>query len=1407
MSLATVTSHQGGLDIGDLPTQAYPHGEARSTADVTSALPQQLPPQQLLQPPPQLGYGSSLVAAPAAQPQATNSCREVDTHQPQCAPPHRDAGDILVLLTQPHPQQGGVPSSGSAAAGRRLQETGSQLPSAAPMEALTGCHEAPLGHPALKRHPGPHAPLQMATQRSLQVAAQPLLQPKHEHQQQIQGRHPNGWQGASQGYDPGHADFYATHATQEEQPYVQGQQLHSRQDKQKRLAARQGCDPPAHQSSVGLCAGGAAPVQPVSCLSLLQRQPAAIAQRAVQGLPQHGQSAFSEGGHQYYPAAHPQPQQPAGVQAQPEQPQKTAQQPAPPPQFVKVSGLVQPPWEAAAEGHQQQPHRHGWQHPEQQQQQQQGNRTRAERPQQQQQTMAHVQHQVGMAAGPAAGAGQAPRRASKQAVLLSTSKFTAPPPDPPPASAWQKPKALQVVNAKPDRSRMVQKRPASTLTGDSGKLSYDSSAAAAAPAPGGSGRGGGTAAAGASPAAGATGGSNKDGAKKKGSKPRPKVPASKAAAVPAGTAAPMAADDSFLAADGSDDEFERPQQRGLKHSAAPGTTVPAAKAQLGQKGGARKASNKAGSGGVDPAKGAGDKPKKGRTKPQQPSKDKGTPAPQQLPPQQDAETSGRKKARKSSKAGPAAGVADAQGSEELKFLATGAVEACSTLGFQRFAAEMDSIPSCSIGMLLVDATGTQFFSSLEPLTKEQLQRIKALQGGGIARKKKKAGDAAEEEPAPAPATNTDDPAASTAAAPSGAQPVALCLLPIHLSEAEGAGQPGQTIYYIPLAVGAWGGGQPVTDDMACRGRELVGQLLSNQLPVVCFNMQGVLRALHSLGLAVPPPQRLSLIDPRLLAWLAEPQLVQRAEKELEDYGLQELLARHLPGNALQLQAAGGLAADPLSRMRAALTAAMRLGEHLHGRLLPAMPFDTIQREMQVSAMLAEMGTVGLGLDPWMLLQHGQVARGHLKRIEQEAAKLAGREFNLSSASQIADVLYNTLGLPAPTAHGRGSAKTHLPTDEAALAQLKPLSPLPGLILEYRALQNFLSKWVDADWVRQATGGWPTAEARLAALGDWPRVRCSWNQTATATGRLSSSTPNLQAVTKYQLETTGQEQTINVRDAFVASHGCMLLAADYSQVELRVLAHLSGDAELIRLLRQAGAAGDAFQLIASMWLGSGSVGAVSKQDREKAKRVCYGIIYGLTAWGLAQQQGTNLTKSSAQALINSFLDSFPGVRSYLEQVKAAARQEGCVRTLAGRTRPIKGLTASDNRARAEAERKAVNTTVQGSAADIMKAAMVGWAAWHEAQGRPPVSLVGQIHDELIFEVDTSQLSVEHVAQAVRDVMEGVIPLAVPLIVNIKAGERWGSMQTVAPTPPQDMPPLQQQHQQQQQEQRERQQQEW
>jgi DNA polymerase I-like protein with 3'-5' exonuclease and polymerase domains len=669
---------------------------------------------------------------------------------------------------------------------------------------------------------------------------------------------------------------------------------------------------------------------------------------------------------------------------------------------------------------------------------------------------------------------------------------------------------------------------------------------------------------------------------------------------------------------------------------------------------------------------------------------------------------------------PAAAAAGAA----LDLAAAGAVDACATpQGFADFQQAMAAAASCSVGLLMAatsvaappsspaaaaaPAAAVEFFSSLCQLSGEQLKRLKAAAGGGGGGAKRRA-----------PGTAADPPAAAAAAAPSTPPPaqqqpyreeaVALAVLPLHVDPAAAAARaaPAAALFLLPLAAGAWGG-WGVAPAAAAQGRALAAQLLAGGGAVVCFASQDCLRGLAAAGVARPPPHRLTLMDPKLLAWLAEPQLLQaKAERAVEGYFLDELAARHGVGAAFLDP---GAAAPPLPRLRRALRAATRLGEALHARLAPAVPLAVVQQEMQVAGLLAEMECIGLGFDPWVL-RSGPAAwvRARLAALEGRAAALAGRPFNLCSPAQLAEVLYGVLRLPPPSAQGRAAARGHLPTDEASLASLAGLSELPGVALEHRALQNFASKWLDADWVVAAAGGAASAEERAAAAAAaaaagaggyhpsgggewWPRVRCHWNQTATATGRLSSSGPNLQAVTKYSHQVAGGGGgggacSFNARDAFVAARGAVLVSADYCQVELRLLAHLSGDAELVRVLCASGEyEDDAFTHLAATWLhhargaGGAAVGAVTPAERSRTKQIVYGLIYGLSAYGLAQASGAlALSVPAAQELIDSFLRRFPGVDKWLAAVREAAAREGCVRTLAGRVRPIQGLDSKDKR---------------------------------------------------------------------------------------------------------------------------------
>ncbi|HRU06880.1 MAG TPA: DNA polymerase, partial [Candidatus Brocadiia bacterium] len=340
--------------------------------------------------------------------------------------------------------------------------------------------------------------------------------------------------------------------------------------------------------------------------------------------------------------------------------------------------------------------------------------------------------------------------------------------------------------------------------------------------------------------------------------------------------------------------------------------------------------------------------------------------------------------------------------------------------------------------------------------------------------------------------------------------------------------------------------------------------------------------------------------------------------------------------------------------------------------------------------------------------------------------------------QLGEVLFDTLGLPSSR---RG--KTGRSTDSEVLQQLMPLHPVPGLVLEYRQAVKLKNTYVDAlpEMVSSMTG----------------KLHTSFSQTATATGRLSSSDPNLQNI---PIRT---EMGSEIRRAFVPSEpGWVFVSADYSQIELRILAHLSKDPDLCEAFRKDE---DIHRFVAAQVFGV-APGDVSESQRRAAKAVNFGIIYGLTAYGLSRDIGVSVKE--ADTFINSYFERWPGVKRFIDETVASAREKKQVETLKGRRRPMPDIDASDASRRSFAERAAVNTVVQGSAADMMKLAMAAIQRRMDADGLRARMLL-QIHDELLFEAPPKEkaaleaLAVEEMAKA--------MPLDVPVKVNVASGPNW------------------------------------
>jgi DNA polymerase I len=388
-------------------------------------------------------------------------------------------------------------------------------------------------------------------------------------------------------------------------------------------------------------------------------------------------------------------------------------------------------------------------------------------------------------------------------------------------------------------------------------------------------------------------------------------------------------------------------------------------------------------------------------------------------------------------------------------------------------------------------------------------------------------------------------------------------------------------------------------------------------------------------------------------------------------------------------------------------------------------------------ILARMEGAGVKIDSAVL---GEMSVKLQREADAKARAIydcCSMEFNINSPKQLGDVLFNKLGLPMPVKYGKGK---RISTAVDVLEGLAEEHEVPKLVLEYRQLTKLKSTYVDA----------------LPALMRSGRVHTTFGQTGTATGRLSSANPNLQNIPiRTEL---GRE----IRAAFIAEPGHVLLAADYSQIELRLLAHFSKDKLLVEAFRRGD---DIHTLTASQVFGVPPL-MVTPDHRRQAKVVNFGIVYGLSAFGLSQQLG--IDPAEARKFIEAYFGKYAGVRAFIDATLAEARREQRVRTLFGRARPIPDINSKNVNLRGFAERTAVNTPLQGTAADLIKLAMI--RIDHEIRERGMKSrMTLQVHDELVFEVPESE--VEVMKTMVREHMEGVRPLEVPLRVDLGVGPNW------------------------------------
>lgn len=421
---------------------------------------------------------------------------------------------------------------------------------------------------------------------------------------------------------------------------------------------------------------------------------------------------------------------------------------------------------------------------------------------------------------------------------------------------------------------------------------------------------------------------------------------------------------------------------------------------------------------------------------------------------------------------------------------------------------------------------------------------------------------------------------------------------------------------------------------------------------------------------------------------------------------------------------------------------LRLHQYLIGKVTSDEKLKTIFEfyEMPLVSVLSRMERHGVLIDKDKLATQSEALHTRLIELEREAFEIAGEEFNLSSPKQLQAILFEKMGLPVVKKTPSGSPSTN----EEVLQELSLDYPLPARILEYRGLAKLKSTYTDKlpRMINAQTG----------------RVHTSYHQAVTATGRLSSTDPNLQNIP------IRNEQGRRIREAFTAEPDHTILAVDYSQIELRIMAHLSGDKALLEAFRDGK---DIHAATAAEVMGV-SLDEVTSEQRRRAKAINFGLIYGMSAFGLSRQLG--IGRQEAQSYMDTYFERYPGVKAYMDRTREQAAEKGYVETIFGRRLYLPEIKSRNGMRRKGAERAAINAPMQGTAADIIKRAMILVDQWIQANAADDARLVMQVHDELVLEVKTSSLS--KVESEVRKLMESAADLDVPLIAESGHGNNWG-----------------------------------
>ena len=500
-------------------------------------------------------------------------------------------------------------------------------------------------------------------------------------------------------------------------------------------------------------------------------------------------------------------------------------------------------------------------------------------------------------------------------------------------------------------------------------------------------------------------------------------------------------------------------------------------------------------------------------------------------------------------------------------------------------------------------------------------------------------------------------------------------------------------------------------------------------------------ALKALAPVLADSKRPKIVhDPKLFQLLTGRAENLRHATQIYSYLLRPTTANHSFADVVMRQSNVLLGGGPGERADYLQRIAPALHEQVQKEQLESV-YEKI--DLPLAPVIADMESAGVRVDPKELEKMSRSMEKEVRRLEKEIWKLAGLEFNVNSPPQLAEILFDKLNLQPNARRGKAKARS---TAADILEELSAQHPLPAKIIEYREIAKLKSTYVDAlpKLIHPETG----------------RLHTSFSLTGTATGRLSSSDPNLQNIPiRTEL---GRE----IRAAFVAEKGKILLSADYSQIELRVMAHFSKDPVLVEAFRNGE---DIHARTAQEVFGVGPM-AQNAEHRRAAKAINFGIIYGLSPFGLAQQLG--IEQKEAAKFINAYFTRYRGVKEYLDKILAETRKTGAAKTLFGRIRPIPEINSPQMHLRSFAERTALNSPLQGTAADLIKLAMIKIDRRLEDE-KFDAKMILQVHDELLFEAPAKERA--KLERLVREEMEDVHKLAVPIVVEIGVGPNWRDLE--------------------------------